>query len=113
LIGDSAHAPSPTSGQGASLSIEDAAELAWAIRRNDTLPSAFTAFEAGRRRRVEPIVKAASRMNNNKAPGPIGRAVRDAMMPIGMRLIANSKMMRKPFEHHIDPLLADAPAEAV
>ena len=112
LIGDAAHAPSPTSGQGASLSIEDAAELAWAIRRNDSLASAFAAFETGRRRRVEPIVKAASRMNNNKAPGPIGRAIRDAMMPVGMRLIANRKMVRKPFEHHVEPLLADASAAA-
>jgi 2-polyprenyl-6-methoxyphenol hydroxylase-like FAD-dependent oxidoreductase len=104
LIGDSAHAPSPTSGQGASLSIEDAAELAWAIRRNDTTASAFAAFEAARRRRVERIVKRASRMNNNKAPGPIGRSVRDALMPTAMRLMANSKSMRLPFQHHVEPL---------
>jgi 2-polyprenyl-6-methoxyphenol hydroxylase-like FAD-dependent oxidoreductase len=112
LIGDAAHAPSPTSGQGASLSIEDAAELAWAIRRNDNLPSAFTAFETSRRPRVEPIVKAASRMNSSKAPGPIGRAIRDATMPTAMRLMANSKVMRKQFEHHIEPLLVDDAAPA-
>jgi 2-polyprenyl-6-methoxyphenol hydroxylase-like FAD-dependent oxidoreductase len=104
LIGDAAHAPSPTSGQGASLSIEDAAELAWTIRRNDTIPAAFTAFEANRRRRVERIVRAASRMNNNKAPGPIGRTIRDAIMPAAMRLMANSNTLRKPFQHHIEPL---------
>jgi 2-polyprenyl-6-methoxyphenol hydroxylase-like FAD-dependent oxidoreductase len=104
LIGDAAHAPSPTSGQGASLSIEDAAELAWAIRRNDTTTTAFAEFGANRRRRAERIVKWASRMNNNKAPGPIGRSIRDAIMPTAMRVMANNKSMRTPFEHHVQPL---------
>lgn len=104
LIGDAAHAPSPTSGQGASLSIEDAAQLAWAIRRNPAITAAFAAFEANRRPRVERIVKWASRMNNNKAPGPVGRAIRDAMMPTAMRLMANSKTMRMPYQHHVEPL---------
>jgi 2-polyprenyl-6-methoxyphenol hydroxylase-like FAD-dependent oxidoreductase len=104
LIGDAAHAPSPTSGQGASLSIEDAAELAWAIRRNDTTMTALAEFEESRRRRAERIVKWASRMNNNKAPGPIGRSIRDAVMPIAIRLMANNKSTRMPFEHHVEPL---------
>lgn len=104
LIGDAAHAPSPTSGQGASLSIEDAAELAWAIRRNDTTTAAFIAFEASRRQRVERIVKWASRMNNSKAPGPVGCAIRDATMPTAMRLMASSKTMRLPYQHHVEPL---------
>lgn len=104
LMGDAAHAPSPTSGQGASLSIEDAAELAWAIRRNDTLTAAFTAFEAARRPRVERIVKWASRMNNSKVPGPIGRMIRDAMMPAAMRLTANTRAMQMPYRHHVEPL---------
>jgi FAD-dependent urate hydroxylase len=105
LIGDAAHAPSPTSGQGASLSVEDAAALAWAIRRNDSTQAAFARFEAGRRGRVERIVKWASRMNNNKAPGPIGRSIRDAMMPIAMRLMASSKAMQMPFDHHAESLV--------
>jgi 2-polyprenyl-6-methoxyphenol hydroxylase-like FAD-dependent oxidoreductase len=104
LIGDAAHAPSPTSGQGASLSIEDGAALAWAIRNNPTLDTALTQFEAERRQRVERIVKWASRMNSNKTPGPIGRALRDAMMPVVMRLTADSKTMRMPYQHHTEPL---------
>ncbi|MGO8981401.1 MAG: FAD-dependent oxidoreductase, partial [Streptosporangiaceae bacterium] len=32
VIGDAAHAPSPSSGQGASLSIEDAVQLAKNLR---------------------------------------------------------------------------------
>jgi 2-polyprenyl-6-methoxyphenol hydroxylase-like FAD-dependent oxidoreductase len=104
LIGDAAHAPSPTSGQGASLSIEDAAELAWAIRRSDSIRAAMTRFEASRRQRVERIVRAASRMNSSKVPGPVGRSIRDAIMPTAMRLMAHSKAMQRPFEHHIEPL---------
>ncbi len=53
LIGDAAHAPSPTSGQGASLSVEDAVALAWALRRANSIPAALAGFEADRRRRVE------------------------------------------------------------
>jgi 2-polyprenyl-6-methoxyphenol hydroxylase-like FAD-dependent oxidoreductase len=105
LIGDAAHAPSPTSGQGASLSIEDAVALAWAVRRNDATAAAFADFEAERRQRVERIVKWASRMNNTKAAGPIGRSLRDALMPIAMRLMAGSKTMRLPFDHHAQPLI--------
>jgi 2-polyprenyl-6-methoxyphenol hydroxylase-like FAD-dependent oxidoreductase len=104
ILGDAAHAPSPTSGQGASLSVEDAVALAWAIRRNDTVPDAFAAFERERRARVEPIVRAAKRMNSSKAAGPIGRVLRDATMPTMMRMMANSKAMLKVFNHHAEPL---------
>jgi 2-polyprenyl-6-methoxyphenol hydroxylase-like FAD-dependent oxidoreductase len=110
LIGDAAHAPSPTSGQGASLSIEDAVELAWALHRNTSVSDALTVFETGRRRRVEPIVRNASRMNNNKIPGRIGRSIRDAVMPLGMRLMATSKTVRKQLDrqygYHLQPLPA-------
>lgn len=108
VIGDAAHAPSPTSGQGASLSIEDAVELAWAIRDNDTVADALAAFETRRRGRVEPIVRRASRMNNNKIPGPVGRSIRDAVMPMAMRMMATSKTVRKQLDrqygYHLEPL---------
>ena len=41
---------------------------------------AFAAFEQARRDRVERIVKAAARVNNNKAATGIGRVVRDLML---------------------------------
>lgn len=53
VIGDAAHAPSPTSGQGASLSIEDAVVLAQCLRDHPEPEDAFTAFTALRRPRVE------------------------------------------------------------
>jgi 2-polyprenyl-6-methoxyphenol hydroxylase-like FAD-dependent oxidoreductase len=79
VVGDAAHAPSPTSGQGASLSIEDAVVLAKCLRDLPSPQQAFDAFEATRRPRVERIIKAAARINNSKAAGPVGRVVRDAM----------------------------------
>ncbi|MGN6166568.1 MAG: FAD-dependent monooxygenase, partial [Solirubrobacteraceae bacterium] len=66
--------------------------------------SAFAQFEADRRHRVERIVKWAARMNTNKAPGPIGRYIRDAIMPIATHLMAHSKTMLIPFDHHAQPL---------
>lgn len=53
VIGDAAHAPSPSSGQGASMAIEDAVVLANCLH---DLPDRHGAFERIRRRRVERIV---------------------------------------------------------
>jgi FAD-dependent urate hydroxylase len=100
VIGDAAHAPSPTSGQGASLSIEDAVVLALKLR-DRPVEAAFADFCAERRRRVDPIVKAAARINNSKAAGPLGARVRDAMMPAVMRMVARSKATRQVFDHHL------------
>ncbi|MCX4782716.1 FAD-dependent monooxygenase [Streptomyces sp. NBC_01264] len=101
-IGDAAHAPSPTSGQGASLSIEDAVELAKALRDQPTIVGAFTAYEALRRPRVERIVKQAARVNTNKAAGPAGRIVRDLLMPLLLPRLANGNQTRQTYGHHID-----------
>jgi 2-polyprenyl-6-methoxyphenol hydroxylase-like FAD-dependent oxidoreductase len=96
------------------LSIEDAVELAWAIRRNSTIPAAVAAFEVHRRRRVEPIVRRASRMNSSKVPGPVGRSIRDAVMPIAMRMMTTSKTVRKQLDrqygYHLEPLTGTVPA---
>jgi 2-polyprenyl-6-methoxyphenol hydroxylase-like FAD-dependent oxidoreductase len=102
VIGDAAHAPSPTSGQGASLSIEDAALLAIHLRHDPADRTALARFVDARRPRVERIVKWAARVNSSKAPGLVGRAIRDALMPSIMRLTADSKAQRRTFEHHIE-----------
>jgi 2-polyprenyl-6-methoxyphenol hydroxylase-like FAD-dependent oxidoreductase len=101
VIGDAAHAPSPSSGQGASLAIEDAVILAQQLSETRDPHTAFTRFEAQRRRRVERIVKWAARTNSSKAAGPIGRVMRDALMPTILRLAANSKSQRKVYDHRI------------
>jgi FAD-dependent urate hydroxylase len=102
VIGDAAHAPSPTSGQGASLSIEDAVTLAQCLRDLPGHEEAFARFETLRRPRVEQIVKAAARINNSKAAGPAARRVRDTILPLIFKFAANSKQARRPFAHHID-----------
>lgn len=102
VVGDAAHAPSPTSGQGASLSIEDAVALAVCLRDLPGPEAAFARFEAARRPRVERIIKWAARINNSKAAGPVGRVVRDAMLPAILKLTADGKAQRRIHEHHIE-----------
>lgn len=102
VIGDAAHAPSPTSGQGASLSIEDAVVLAKCLRDPVSPQAAFTSFEATRRPRVERIIKWAARINNSKAAGPVARVFRDAMLPTILKLTANSKAFEQTHDYHID-----------
>ena len=77
LVGDAAHAPTSTSGQGASLALESALELARCLRDIPDLATAFAAYEALRRPRVEAIAAMAAAANRNKAgrsdDGPIER----------------------------------------
>ncbi|MGW4245298.1 FAD-dependent oxidoreductase [Nocardia sp. NPDC004722] len=73
LVGDSAHAPSSSSGQGASLAIESAVELAHCLR-DLPIAEAFTAYEQLRRPRVEAIADGARGANKAKAEGkPTGQ----------------------------------------
>jgi 2-polyprenyl-6-methoxyphenol hydroxylase-like FAD-dependent oxidoreductase len=102
VLGDAAHAPSPSSGQGASLSIEDAVVLAKCLRDLPDYRQAYARFEALRRPRVERIIKQAARINNSKAAGPIVRIIRDAMLPVVLKLTAGSKQVQQMYGHHID-----------
>jgi 2-polyprenyl-6-methoxyphenol hydroxylase-like FAD-dependent oxidoreductase len=45
IIGDAAHAPSPSSGQGASMAIEDGVVLAQCLKEVRGIDAAFTTFE--------------------------------------------------------------------
>ena len=88
LVGDAVHAPSNTSGQGASLAIESAIELARCLRDLPDPSSAFAAYERLRRPRVEAIAAKAAKVNHMKAPGPIMKAA----MPVLMRLLLKTAM---------------------
>ncbi|KPC58408.1 FAD-dependent monooxygenase [Streptomyces chattanoogensis] len=67
LLGDAVHAPSSSSGQGASLAIESAVELARCLRDLPTPGEAFAAYERLRRPRVEAIGRNAAAVNRVKA----------------------------------------------
>lgn len=102
VIGDAAHAPSPSSGQGASLSIEDAVQLAKSLRDAPDAGRAFSAFERMRRARVEPIITQAARVNNSKAATGIARVARDMTLPLILRLMTGNKQSQRLFTYHID-----------
>ena len=70
IIGDAAHAPSPSSGQGASMAAEDAVVLAKSLRDMPDIPRALDAYERQRRQRVERIVAQGARTSSAKTAGP-------------------------------------------
>jgi FAD-dependent urate hydroxylase len=86
LLGDAAHAVSPSSGQGASMAIEDAVTLGRCLATAEP-PDALAGYEQRRRRRVEKVVAYGRRGNSGKIAGPIGAALRDAMLPVVMKLV--------------------------
>ena len=87
LVGDAAHATSPSSGQGASMAIEDAVTLGRCLSERDGIAAALAGYEQARRSRVEKVVAAGRRSGSGKAAGPVGAAIRDAMMPMIMRML--------------------------
>jgi 2-polyprenyl-6-methoxyphenol hydroxylase-like FAD-dependent oxidoreductase len=82
LVGDAVHAPSNSTGQGASLAIESAIQLARCLRDMTDLPSAFAAYERLRRPRVEKIAARGARISHAKTPGPIAQRMMRLMLPI-------------------------------
>ncbi|TWS20581.1 FAD-dependent monooxygenase [Tsukamurella asaccharolytica] len=104
LIGDAAHATSPAAGQGAAMALEDAVILAQCVRDRPTTGEAFTAFEALRRARTERIVAEGRRASNSKAAGPVGRVVRDLVLPLVFRRAArdDGRSLTWLQGHHID-----------
>ncbi|NKQ56285.1 FAD-dependent monooxygenase [Amycolatopsis sp. K13G38] len=102
LVGDAAHATSPSSGQGVSQAIESALHLARCLRDVPTAEGAFAAYERLRRARVERVIAAGARTNRDKAAGPVARVVRDAVLPVAMKLLAKPEKMAWQTEYHID-----------
>lgn len=90
ILGDAAHAASPSSGQGVSMAAEDAVALAHCFRAHTGVEAALAAFVATRRERVERVVAYGRRYANMKAPGPVGRFVRDLILPAVFRRQARS-----------------------
>ncbi|SLF47574.1 FAD-dependent oxidoreductase [Mycobacteroides abscessus] len=104
IIGDAAHATAPSAGQGASMALEDAVILAQCLRDCPDIHTSFATFEALRRKRVERIVRYGTRSANVKAAGPLGRVIRDLLLPIVFRRQAyeGGRSMTWLQGHHID-----------
>ena len=83
LVGDAAHAPSPSSGQGAAMALEDAVVLARSLAAHGA--DGLRAYEAARRDRVEAIVKAGARSSSAKIPGRLGRVPLETMLSLVFR----------------------------
>lgn len=86
------------------MALEDAIILAKCLRDCASSQSAFSTFNALRRDRVEKIVKHGARSANSKAAGPVGRVIRDAILPIAFRRADKDagKSMMWLQGHHID-----------
>ncbi|WP_268903559.1 FAD-dependent oxidoreductase [Herbidospora solisilvae] len=100
IVGDAAHATSPSSGQGASMAIEDAVVLARCLRDHD-VPDAFAVYERLRRARVERIVAQGKRNGDGKAPGPVGAYLRDLFLPVVLRQVAKRGSLSWMYDHRI------------
>ena len=83
------------------MAIEDAVTLAGCLRDARDIRNAFATFEGQRRTRVERIVAQGAR-SSSKAAGPIGRRVRDLMLPIVFRYFVTAKSMAWMYDYRVD-----------
>ncbi len=81
LVGDAAHAASPAAGQGASMAMEDAVELAKCLRDLPSRAEAFRAYEALRRPRARRVTVQGEHASRFKSVSPLRRRLRDRKLP--------------------------------
>jgi 2-polyprenyl-6-methoxyphenol hydroxylase-like FAD-dependent oxidoreductase len=79
-------------------------ELAREVTRHGPGAVAFDAFERRRRPRVEALIRTARRNGSRKAPGPLGRVVRDLTLPLFLRL--GAAQTAAAYRHDTPPLPA-------
>jgi 2-polyprenyl-6-methoxyphenol hydroxylase-like FAD-dependent oxidoreductase len=102
LIGDAVHAPSNSTGQGASLAMESALALARCLRDLTDVPSAFDAYERLRRSRVETIAARGAKIGRAKAPGPIAQRMMRLLLPVMFRTTSLEKTLAAEQRYTID-----------
>jgi 2-polyprenyl-6-methoxyphenol hydroxylase-like FAD-dependent oxidoreductase len=100
LIGDAAHAISPSAGQGASLALEDAIVLAKCLRDAPKLEQAFSSFQSQRKARVDLIVRQARRNGDRKVPNPFVGWMMDLMLPTFLK--AATSGIDQMYGYHVD-----------
>ena len=102
LVGDAVHAPSNSTGQGASLAMESAIELARCLRDLPYVPTAFAAYERLRRPRVEKIAARGARIGRAKAPGPVAQRMMRLLIPLMLKSMKLDKTMSAEQRYTID-----------
>jgi 2-polyprenyl-6-methoxyphenol hydroxylase-like FAD-dependent oxidoreductase len=108
LVGDAVHAPSNSTGQGASLAMESAIQLARCLRDLPDVSSAFTAYERLRRTRVEKIAARGARISHAKAPGPVAQRMMGLLLPLMVKTMNLEKTIAAEQRRTID---WDAPVQ--
>ncbi len=108
IIGDAAHAPAPTAGQGASMAAEDAVALAGSLALVAPLEDALVRYEMLRRKRVERIVAWGARGSSDKVPGRIGRIFRDALLRAVFRYVVTPKSLAWMYDYRVTPVTTNA-----
>lgn len=94
IMGDAAHATSPSAGQGASMALEDALVLARCVRDVPHIEEAFAAFERLRKERAERVVKFGRTSGSNKvSSNAVARGIRDLVMPFVLRRFADARSL--------------------
>ena len=103
VIGDAAHATSPSAGQGASLALEDALLLAKFLRDIPKLSDALTGFEAARRERAERIVAFSRERGESKTvANPVLRLARDLALPMVLSFFARPAALGWIYDYEMD-----------
>lgn len=102
IIGDAAHRASTSSGQGASMAIEDAVTLGQCLRDIDDPVTAFATLQHLRRPRTDKILALGAKTASSKAAGPVAAAMRDAFMKIGFRFFYKPESSAWLLRNHID-----------
>jgi 2-polyprenyl-6-methoxyphenol hydroxylase-like FAD-dependent oxidoreductase len=103
LVGDAAHAISPSSGNGASMALEDAVFLAKCLRDIPELEHAFATYEQLRRERTEKVYEVGERGDSAKfLTSPLQRLYRDLTTPIFLKLFANPKASEWIYSYSVD-----------
>jgi 2-polyprenyl-6-methoxyphenol hydroxylase-like FAD-dependent oxidoreductase len=102
LVGDAVHAPSNSTGQGASLAMESAIALARCLRDIPDVAAAFATYERLRRPRVEKIAARGARISHAKAPGPIAQRMMRLMLPVMLATMNVEKTMAAEQRYTID-----------
>lgn len=99
LIGDAAHATSPSSGQGASLALESAILLAKQLGQSNDIQQAYRAFQHIRQPRVEHVIRQARQNGERKIPHPIMGFIRDLLLPTFLK--AGTKATQQTYSYTV------------